>query len=359
VIAASAPVQRPPDARLLVVGTDGAIAHRPRAAFAALLRKGDLVVANDAATIPASLSGIHVPTGGVVELRLAARRTLAADAVTEFTAVVFGAGDFRTPTEHRPLPPPLAPGDALQLGSLHATVTRLLGHPRLIDVRFDHSAAEVWEGLARHGRPIQYAYVPELLANWDTWTAIAHQPVAFEPPSAGFVLDWALLADLRARGIGFAAVTHAAGISSTGDADLDALLPLDEAYDIPPQTARLIRETRTRGRIIAIGTTVVRALEHAARRDGTVRPGPGVATGRIGPGTPLRVVDAILSGTHEPGTSHYDLLRAFQDDEVLRRVDEEEDARGYRTHEFGDSVFLVRRVWDDHDQTRPTYGDLP
>ena len=71
--------------------------------------------------------------------------------------------------------------------------------------------------------------------------------------------------------------------------------------------------------MIAIGTTVVRALEHAALPHGRVRAGDGIATGRIGPGTRLRVVDAIVSGTHEPGTSHYELLRAFQDDATLRR----------------------------------------
>jgi len=94
---------------------------------------------------------------------------------------------------------------------------------------------------------------------------------------------------------------------------------------------------------MAIGTTVVRALEHAARPDGTVRAGEGTATQRVGPLTRLRVVDAIVSGVHERGTSHHELLRAFQDDEALERMDSVADAHGYRGHEFGDSVFLVRR----------------
>ena len=97
----------------------------------------------------------------------------------------------------------------------------------------------------------------------------------------------------------------------------------------------------------------MRALEHAARADGTVRPGAGIATQRIGPLTPLRCVDAIVSGTHEPGTSHYELLRAFQDDDVLRRMEREADALGYRTHEFGDSVFLVRSL---HEPDRAPRG---
>ena len=201
----------------------------------------------------------------------------------------------------------------------------------------------MWAGLARHGRPIQYAHVPEPLALWDVWTSIAGPPVAFEPPSAGFALDWRALAAMRARGVAFATVTHAAGISSTGDDELDRRLPFDEPYRIPPATARAIRRVRERGgRIVAIGTTVVRALESAAIGDGRVRAGEGLATQRIGPATALRVVDAILSGVHEPGTSHYELLRAFTDDATLRRVDTELTGRGYRTHEFGDSVLIER-----------------
>ena len=148
---------------------------------------------------------------------------------------------------------------------------------------------------------------------------------------------------MRTRGVRFATITHAAGLSSTGDPALDALLPFDEPYRIPERTALALRHTRAHGRrIVAIGTTVVRALEHAAARDGIVRAGDGVATQRIGPSTRLRVVDAILSGTHERGTSHYELLRAFADDDTLDHIDWELEARGYRTHEFGDSVFLER-----------------
>jgi S-adenosylmethionine:tRNA ribosyltransferase-isomerase len=86
---------------------------------------------------------------------------------------------------------------------------------------------------------------------------------------------------------------------------------------------------------------VVRALEDAATEDGHLRSGEGLAKGRIGPATHLKVVDAILSGTHEPGTSHYELLRAFLEDLTLERATAELDARGYRTHEFGDSVLIL------------------
>ena len=162
-----------------------------------------------------------------------------------------------------------------------------------------------------------------------------------EAPSAGFALDWRTLDALRARGIAFATLTDAAGISSTGDVALDRRLPFDEPYRIPEATARAIAQARARGgRIVAVGTTVVRALEAAAARDGVVHAGDGVATQRIGPGTRLAVVDAILSGAHEPGSSHHELLGAFAAPRTLRAADRELEARGYRTHEFGDSVLV-------------------
>src|SRR5262249_44414892 len=183
---------------------------------------------------------------------------------------------------------------------------------------------EIWEGLARHGRPIQYAHLAQPLELWDAWTQFAGPPVAFEPPSAGFVLSWSVLDALAARGVRFATLTHAAGISSTGDPALDARLPFDEPYSIPPSTSRALRRAKShRGRIVAVGTTVVRALEHAASLDPAIPPGERVATQKLGAGSRLRVVDALLTGTHERGSSHHDLLRAFVDRETLDRMDDE------------------------------------
>ena len=314
--AATRATQRPADAKLLVVDARGRISDTRRRNFVDHLRTGDLVIANDAATLPASLFGVHERTGAAIEVRLAGRRSLS-PADVSFSAVVFGAGDFHTPTERRPLAPALAPGDRLALGPLHAAIARVLGHPRLVAIEFDGPADSVWAGIARHGHPIQYAHMTDSLALWDVWTAIAGPPVAFEPPSAGFVLDWQSLAAMRARGIEFATITHAAGISSTGDEALDARLPFDEPYDISIAAALAIDHARAEHRcIVAIGTTVVRALEHAGANGRSIRPGPGVATQRITAGTRLRIVDAILSGVHEPATSHYQLLRAFADDET-------------------------------------------
>lgn len=364
-IAADKPVQRPCDARLLVLDSDGRIGHAPRARFLDFVHSSDVVIANDVATLPASLHGVHLASGAPIEVRLAGRGSLAPADVHVFSAVVFGAGDFHLRTEDRPLPPPLAAGDRLDLGPLQATVERLLGHPRLISLRFAGSPDAIWAGIARHGRPIQYAHIPTPLALWDVWSSIAGPPAAFEPPSASFAIDWDWIRTMRERRIAFATVTVAAGISSTGDPELDRRLPFDDPYFVPDTAVAAIgRAKRNGGRVIAVGTSVVRALEHSASSNGGVVAGHSVANQRVGPGTRLRVVDALLSGTHEAGSSHFELLRAFQDDRTLAEASAVLDAAGYRTHEFGDSVFVVRNVTGDEyreaprgqSRARPTVG---
>ena len=341
-LAANSAVQRPTDAKLLVVDSQRNLIHVPRTAFVEFLRPNDLVIANDAATLPASLDGVHQQTGKTIEVRLAGRRSLNPMDVKSFSAIVFGEGDYHLRTEDRPQPPTLQPGDALVLGPLHATVEAQLGHPRLVSLLFEGAPDQIWAGLASHGKPIQYSHMQTSLELWDVWTRIAGLPVAFEPPSASFILDWRVLSDICEQQATFATITHAAGISSTGDEDLDHLLPFDEPYHIPEATVQAVELTRRRGgRVIAVGTTVVRALEAAATDDGHLHPGDGVAKGKIGPATRLRVVDAILSGTHEPGTSHYELLRAFLEDSALERATSELIAHDYKTHEFGDSVLIL------------------
>jgi S-adenosylmethionine:tRNA ribosyltransferase-isomerase len=329
-------------AKLLVVNGAGVISHLPRAALASLFQPGDLVIANDAATLPASLNGVHSSSGEPIEIRLAGWVSFRDP--TRFVAVAFGAGDHRMLTEDRPPPSQLSAGDRLELGPLIASVERLLDHPRLLQISFAGSPASVMRDLVRHGQPIQYAHIPEPLMLWDVWTKIAANPIAFESPSAGFALDWRTLKGWRERGVAFATLSHAAGLSSTGDAALDRRLPFDEYYRIPEACAATIEAAKSRSaRVIAIGTSVVRALESAVNADGTVRAGEGRASGRIAHGARLRVVDAILTGVHQPGESHYELLRAFADDRVLNNVRAAVEDRDYLAHELGDSLLIERQ----------------
>ncbi len=345
-IPASVPTQRPPDARLLVIDERGAITHRARADFPTLVRAGDVVVANDAATLPASLAGVHLPTGGAVEVRLAGRDSLLpAGRDPLYRRRVrrrrLSDADRAPAAAARPAPRRrAAAGSAARDGARACSA-----HPRLIEIRFENPVADIWEGLARHGRPIQYAYVPAAAGDLGHVDAIRRPAGGVRGAVRGIHPRLGRRsASLRARGAAFATPHPRRGHLLDGRRRARSAAAARRAVlTFRRHTAALIEACRSRGgRVIAIGTTVVRALEaRGAIADGTVRPGGGIATQRIGPLTPLRCVDAIVSGTHEPGTSHYELLRAFQDDDVLCRMESEAEARGYRTHEFGDSVFIA------------------
>lgn len=300
-----------------------------------LLLPGDLLILNDAATLPASLFG--TATGQPVEVRLAGL----IDEET-FAAVLLGDGDWRVRTEDRPPPPRLAAGTRIAFAGIDATVVAVDPEtPRLVTLRFDATGSPLWSALYRAGTPVQYSYLARPLHLWDVQSAFAGRPWAVEPPSAGFVLRWAELLTLRRADVGLARLTHAAGLSSTGDPDLDARLPLPERFDVPAATVHAIERARERGgRIVAVGTTVVRALESAAR-SGHLTAGEGIATLRVDATTTLRVADGILTGMHEPGTSHFDLLSAFAPDALLRQAYQCAEERTYLAHEFGDAMLVL------------------
>jgi S-adenosylmethionine:tRNA ribosyltransferase-isomerase len=329
------PTERRRDTKLLVCAA-GTLVHARVDQLPEALRRGDLLVVNDAATLPASFAGRV--RGAAVELRLLARGATE----EEWSAVAFGAGDWHTPTEHRPAPHPLAAGDRIELDGFSAHVERVRPEsPRLVEVRFDRGGAALWLALYRAGRPVQYSYLEANLDLWSVQTAYAARPWAVEMPSAGWSLTAGVLAALRAHGVEVAWLTHAAGLSATGDAALDAALPLAERFDIPDKTVAAIARTKARGgRVVAVGTTVVRALEGCAL-DGALRAGEGVTTLRIGPEHRLRVVDALLTGMHVAGESHFELLRAFAPAELLERATATAAAAGYRCHEFGDAMLLL------------------
>jgi S-adenosylmethionine:tRNA ribosyltransferase-isomerase len=161
-----------------------------------------------------------------------------------------------------------------------------------------------------------------------------------EMPSAGRPLSWHILAALRRRGVELAWLTHAAGLSATGDAALDAALPLPEIYDIPAGTAAAVQRARAEERrVIAVGTTVVRALEGAAQSGQWA--GAGTTDLVLDERSILRVVDGILTGIHAPGESHYKLLGAFAPTALLDATWRHARARGYLPHELGDLCLIA------------------
>lgn len=305
----------------------------------AMLEEGDLLVVNDGATLPGSLHGMTAG-GAAVEVRLY-------QAISEgrFSALLFGAGDWHTRTEDRPAPPPLAPGDTVRFGEdLSAVIERCSeASGRLVEIAFHERGARLWEAIYRRGRPVQYAYLKAPLKLWHTQTRFAARPWCAELASAGRPLSWQLLLDLTRRGVRIASLTHAAGLSSTGDPALDALLPLPERFEIPEATVTAVRETRARGRrVIAVGTTVTRALEGCAvQHGGELEAGEGITDLVLRRGFRPSVVDGLLTGMHDPTESHFQLLEVFAPPSLLRRAHAHAEEVGYLCHEFGDSSLIL------------------
>jgi S-adenosylmethionine:tRNA ribosyltransferase-isomerase len=330
-------------ARLLVVNpARGTFRDDLVSELESLLRPHDLLVLNDAATLPGSLVGWS--PRGPLEARLEGPPSDEG----LWPAVLFGAGSWRERTEDRRPPPQLEVGDRIQfeapgpesgLAAEVVSVSEL--SPRLVEIRFDRDGAQLWRALFRVGRPVQYSYLRAPLPLWHVQTAFAGRPLAAEMPSAGRVLRVPLLRALRKKGVAIATVTHAAGLSSTGDPALDAALPLPELSLIPETAVAAVDEASGRGgRVVAVGTTVVRALE-GARREGRLRAGANRTDLRIGPGFRPRVVTGLLTGLHEPGESHFELLQAFAPRSLLESALAYAREAGYLGHEFGDASLIL------------------
>ncbi|MDP2308025.1 MAG: S-adenosylmethionine:tRNA ribosyltransferase-isomerase [Pseudomonadota bacterium] len=321
---------RPGLARRLL--TFPALELHPFGALPRLLAPGDLLVVNDAATLPASLSG--TVRGLPIELRLSGQRPDGA-----WETVAFGRGDWHVDTDLRAPPPALVVGDKVALGALTAVVLEV-SHPRRPVVVLDAGAAAFWHALYQSGRPVQYRHLDDTLDVWDVQTPYAGPPWAVEPPSAGLGLTITLIGELRARGIEVVSLTEAAGLSATGDPDLDAALPFPERYAVPAATWEAVERARA-GKVIAVGTSVVRALETVART-GVLA---GVTDLHLSAANPVRVVGGLVTGVHAPGTSHHALLDAVLvgnglDRAGLRALGERAAILGLRDHEFGDGVLM-------------------
>ena len=196
----------------------------------------------------------------------------------------------------------------------------------------------VVEFLRRHGHPIRYAHTPDERPIDDYQTVFAVEPGSAEMPSAGRPFTPELVTELVSSGVLMAPVTLHCGVSSLESGES----PFPERYRVRAETARLVNAVRGwGGRVIAVGTTVVRALETVAAPDGTVSPGSGLTHLVVTPERGLRAIDALITGWHEPRSSHLSLLEAAAGPELLRRSYAAAEAGGYRFHEFGDSHLIM------------------
>ena len=297
------------------------------------LRAGDLLVFNSSRTLPASLHGCCATHGPCMEVRLAER--LPDD--SWLALLLCERGD--------PFGCGLRAGMQIEFAEgLAATVLeRDENIPRLWQLRFSISGTQLVDLIYRLGKPIRYEYVS---APWDLdyyQTVYAKEPGSAEMPSAGRAFTWKLLLDLKRRGIQSAYIVLHTGLSSYMDDELDRAHPAsEEEYFVSATTAEKINRARkSGGRMIAVGTSAVRALESAVDESGHVRAQHGYTRLRIDNKHRLKAVDGLLTGLHEPEASHLDLLSAFLPAEQIRAAYEEAIERRYLWHEFGDLNLIL------------------
>jgi S-adenosylmethionine:tRNA ribosyltransferase-isomerase len=292
-----------------------------------LLEPGDLVVVNVSATLPAAVMGAR-RDGTEVRVHFATR---APELDDRWRVVELRSADGSSPARGRAGEMITLAGEAeLELVAPYASGSRLL---------LAHLDTAVEALLDRAGEPIRYGYVRR------GWPLTAYQnvyattPGSAEMPSAGRPFTPELITELIARGIGVAPITLHTGVSSPEPHES----PFPEQYSVPASTAGQVELTRRcGGRVIAVGTTVVRALETVGRRDGSLRSGAGWTGVVIDLERGVRVVDGLITGWHEPEASHLLMLAAIAGDELLQRSYRSALENGYLWHEFGDSHLILR-----------------
>jgi S-adenosylmethionine:tRNA ribosyltransferase-isomerase len=315
------------EVRLLVADrTGGTLEHARFNDLTRFLRAGDLLVVNVSATLPAALDGrrgdgsptrVHVsgrapgldPSWRVVELR-----------------------------SHKGARPALAHAGGritLRGGARLELVVPYAASARLMLARY-RGPGSVEDHLAEHGEPIRYGYASGRWPLEAYQTVYALEPGSAEMPSAGRPFTPELITALVARGVSVAPITLHCGVSSPERHEP----PVPEWFEVPEHTARLVNAAE---RVIAVGTTVVRALETVAAEDGSVRPGSGWTHLVIGPDRVPRAVDGLITGWHEPEASHLRMLEAIAGPDLLARSYRAALAHGYLWHEFGDSHLIVTR----------------
>jgi S-adenosylmethionine:tRNA ribosyltransferase-isomerase len=298
------------------------------------LSAGDLLVVNVSATLPAAVAAER-PDGSRVRVHVATRVPRLDDT---YRVVEIRSADGSRPArgaagERLALPG----GAALQLLAPYASGARLM-LARFEPDPGSPADASLTDYLAERGEPIRYGYVSEPRPLEDYQTVYATTPGSAEMPSAGRPFTAELILELVARGISLAPLTLHTGVSSPERHEP----PFPEQYEVPEASARAVESTRAAGgRVIAVGTTVVRALETVAADDGRIYPGAGWTNVVITPERGVRAIDGLITGWHEPEASHLQMLEALAGRDLLQRSYAAALERGYLWHEFGDSHLIL------------------
>jgi S-adenosylmethionine:tRNA ribosyltransferase-isomerase len=317
------------EVRLLVARPDQ-VAHSQFRDLPGHLAAGDLVVVNTSATLPAALD-IRRGSGLSTVLHVAGE-------LDEGDWVV----EVRRPDNAGPAPD-VAAGELLRLtGRLQLAIQESYPQAGVAGSRLwralPQDAVDRIEYLTSHGRPIRYGYLRAPTRLSDLQTVYADQPGSAEMPSAGRPLTDRLLTRLMMRGVSVAPLVLHTGVSSPEKHEP----PIPEPYRVPASTAHLVNAVRKAGgRVVAVGTTVVRALETVAAGDGSVNAGQGWTDLVIGPNHQVQAVDGLISGLHEPEASHLLMLEAVAGADLVAAAYDAAVSERYLWHEFGDSMLLL------------------
>jgi S-adenosylmethionine:tRNA ribosyltransferase-isomerase len=298
---------------------DDAIVHAHFFDLPNFLEPGSVVVANDSATLPAAI---------------VARRADGSDLRVHFSTRLLDTVWVVEPRERH-----VVAGETLALpggGTLTLLAPRATS-PRLWLAQVQ-TPLPVLSYLYRYGKPIAYSYVRGEWPLAAYQTVYAARPGSAEMPSAGRAFTWDVIDRLRAHGVTFTTLTLHTGVASLEDHEP----PYEEWFQVPAETASAVNAAHARGQaVIAVGTTVVRALESAVDVDGQVGPMSGWTDVLITPERGVRAVDGLLTGFHEPQATHLAMLEAFTGRERLERWYAAALGHGYLWHEFGDLQLIL------------------
>ncbi len=312
----------------LLVARPGGLEHARFAQFGEFLAAGDLLVVNTSGTLAAAVDGVRSDARPVT--------------VHFASALDDGSWVVEVRPDHGATGPldDTAAGDLIELPDgvrLALVEPHPAGQSRLWQARVAVEGG-VPAYLARHGRPIRYGYVPAPVPLAEYQTVFARTPGSAEMPSAGRPFTHELVTELVTRGIGIAPIELHTGVSSQDPGEP----PQPERFHVPATTARAVNTTRAWGsRVVAVGTTVTRALESAVDSVGVVRATRGWTDLVLGPQRPAQVVGGLVTGWHAPGASHLQLLEAVAGAQLVEAAYAEAVRARYLWHEFGDSCLLL------------------
>lgn len=289
------------------------------------LKKGDLLVLNASRTVPAVLKSQKEMDGTEVEIRLAHRKN-------------------ESIWEALPVSGTVKKGDVIRFSpTLTATIIEQSNETPFVLLAFNLCCSSLFNQIYRLGEPVRYEYIQEPW-NLDYYqTVFATIPGSVEMPSAGRAFSWELLFRLQKKGVKIAYITLHTGLSYLLDDKWHKGPDTNfENYEVPKETAEMILETkRSGGKVIAVGTTVVRTLETVAREKGILQAASGWTNLYITENTKLEVCDGLITGMHEPEASHLQLLSAFVDREKLYDAYTDAIQQRYLWHEFGDMNLIL------------------